>query len=60
MEHASLLIIALPVGFLVSAVLQRTSVIQLFLKMARQVDEAANFVFMQLIEQESGIYDKRH
>jgi hypothetical protein len=28
--------------------------------MVRKVDEAANFVFMQLIEQEPGIYDKRH
>jgi hypothetical protein len=28
---------------------------QLLLKMARKVDEAANFVFVQLIEQ-----DKRH
>jgi hypothetical protein len=28
--------------------------------MARKVDEAANFVFVQLIEQEPGIYDKCH
>jgi inosine/xanthosine triphosphate pyrophosphatase family protein len=28
--------------------------------MARKVDEAANFVFVQLIEQQPGIYDKRH
>jgi hypothetical protein len=28
--------------------------------MARKVDEAANFVFMQLIKLEPGIYDKRH
>jgi hypothetical protein len=28
--------------------------------MARKVDEAANFVFVQLIEQEPAIYDKRH
>jgi hypothetical protein len=28
--------------------------------MARKFDEAANFVFIQLIEQEPGIYDKRH
>jgi hypothetical protein len=28
--------------------------------MARKVDEAANFVFVQLVEQEHGIYDKRH
>jgi hypothetical protein len=28
--------------------------------MARKVDDAANFVFVQLIEQEPGIYDKRH
>jgi hypothetical protein len=37
-------------------------VIHLFVKMARKVDEAANFVFVQLIEQEPGIYvyDKRH
>jgi hypothetical protein len=27
--------------------------------MVRKVDEAANFVFVQLIEQEPGIYDKR-
>jgi hypothetical protein len=35
-------------------------VINLFLQMARKVDEAADFVFVQLIEQEPGIYDKRH
>jgi hypothetical protein len=35
-------------------------VIHLFLKMARKADEAANFVFVQLIEQHPGIYDKRH
>jgi hypothetical protein len=35
-------------------------VIHLFVKVARKVDEAANFVFVQLIEQEPGIYDKRH
>jgi hypothetical protein len=34
--------------------------IHLFLLMARKVDEAANFVSVQLIEQEPGIYDKRH
>jgi hypothetical protein len=28
--------------------------------MARKVDGGANFVFVQLIEQELGIYDKRH
>jgi hypothetical protein len=28
--------------------------------MARKVDGAANFVFVQLIEQEPGIYDKCH
>jgi hypothetical protein len=28
--------------------------------MARKVDEAADFVFVQLIEQEPGIFDKRH
>jgi hypothetical protein len=28
--------------------------------MARRVDEAANFVFVHLIEQEPGIYDKCH
>jgi hypothetical protein len=28
--------------------------------MARKVDEAANFVSLQLIEQEPGIYDKCH
>jgi hypothetical protein len=27
--------------------------------MTRKVDEAANFVFAQLTEQERGIYDKR-
>jgi hypothetical protein len=32
----------------------------LFVKVARNVDEAANFVSVQLIEQEPGIYDKRH
>jgi hypothetical protein len=35
-------------------------VVQLFVKIARKVDEAANFVLVQLIQQESGIYDKRH
>jgi hypothetical protein len=35
-------------------------VIPLFLLMARKADEAANFVFVQLIEQKPGIYDKRH
>jgi hypothetical protein len=35
-------------------------VIRLFLKTARKVDEAGNFVFVQLIEQEPGIYDKRY
>jgi hypothetical protein len=28
--------------------------------MARKVDEAANFVFVQLIEQEPDVYNKRH
>jgi hypothetical protein len=28
--------------------------------MPRKIDEAANFVFVQLIDQEPGIYDKRH
>jgi hypothetical protein len=28
--------------------------------MARKVDEAANFVSVQLTEQEPGVYDKRH
>jgi hypothetical protein len=28
--------------------------------MERKVDEVANFVFVQLIEQEPGIYDKCH
>jgi hypothetical protein len=27
--------------------------------MERKIDEPANFVFVQLIEQEPGIYDKR-
>jgi hypothetical protein len=35
-------------------------VINFFLLIARKVDEAANFVFVQLIEQECGIYDKCH
>jgi hypothetical protein len=34
-------------------------VIHLFAKMARKVDEAANFVFVKLTEQEPAIYDKR-
>jgi hypothetical protein len=45
-------------GFVVSAVLQDASVIHLFLKMARKVDEAD--VFVQLFDQEPGIYDKWH
>jgi hypothetical protein len=28
--------------------------------MTRKIDEAANFVFVKLIEQEAYIYDKRH
>jgi hypothetical protein len=35
-------------------------VIHLFLLIAGKVDEAANFVFVQLIEQKPGIYYKRH
>jgi hypothetical protein len=35
-------------------------VIRLFLKMGRKVDEGANFIFVQIIEQEPAIYDKRH
>jgi hypothetical protein len=31
----------------------------MFVKMARQVDEAPNFILVRLIEQELGIYDKR-
>jgi hypothetical protein len=31
-----------------------------FLSIAQKVDEAANFVFMQLIEHRPGIYDKCH
>jgi hypothetical protein len=31
-----------------------------FLKTAQKVVEAADFVFVQLIELEPGIYDKRH
>jgi hypothetical protein len=34
--------------------------IHLLLKMARKVDEAVNFVFVQLTEQEPGVYDKCH
>jgi hypothetical protein len=58
-EHTSLLTIELPLGILVSVVLLRASLIHLFLKLARKVDEAANFYFVQLIENEPGIYDKR-
>jgi hypothetical protein len=35
-------------------------VILLFLLMAQKVDEAGNFVFVWLIEQERGICDKCH
>jgi hypothetical protein len=35
-------------------------VINLFLKIVRKVDEAANFVFVQLLEQDPDIHDKRH
>jgi hypothetical protein len=35
-------------------------VIHLFLLMARKVDEAANLVFRQFIEQEPALYDKCH
>jgi hypothetical protein len=34
--------------------------IHFFLLMARKVDEAANFVFVELIEQEPSKYEKRH
>jgi hypothetical protein len=44
-------IITLPHDFLVSAILWRASVIHLFLKAARKVEEASNSVFIQLIEQ---------
>jgi hypothetical protein len=44
----------------VSCILNRASVIHMFLKKTRKVDEAANFVFVQLIKQEPGVYDKRH
>jgi hypothetical protein len=57
-EQASLLTVALPSSFLVSVVL--TCFCDLFLSIARKVDEAANFVFRQFIEQEPGIYDKCH
>jgi hypothetical protein len=58
--QASFLTIALPRGVLVLAVLKRASVIHLFLKMARKIEEAANFAFVQLINQEPGIYHKCH
>jgi hypothetical protein len=35
-------------------------VINLVLWVARKIVEAANFVFVQLIEQEPGMYDKCH
>jgi hypothetical protein len=35
-------------------------VIRLFVKVARKVDEAANLVFVQLVKQQPGIYEKRH
>jgi hypothetical protein len=35
-------------------------VIHLFVKMARKVDGASNFVFVQLTEQEPSIYHKSH
>jgi hypothetical protein len=35
-------------------------VIHLFVKVARKVDEAANFVSVQFIDQQPGLYDKRH
>jgi hypothetical protein len=35
-------------------------VIHLFVKVAQKFAEASNFVFVKLIEQEPGIYDKRH
>jgi hypothetical protein len=34
-------------------------VIHLFVKVARKVDKAANFVFVQLTGHEPGIYNKR-
>jgi hypothetical protein len=35
-------------------------VIHLLIYIARKVDEDANFVSVQLTEQEPGVYDKRH
>jgi hypothetical protein len=35
-------------------------VIHLFFKLARKVEEGADFVLVQLTEQEPGIYNKRH
>jgi hypothetical protein len=56
-SRSILLTIALPRGFLMSAVLLSASVIYLFLKLGRKIDESANFVFAQLIEQGPGIND---
>jgi hypothetical protein len=57
----------LPLNFLVpehasplTIELRRGAVIHLFVKMAQKFNEAANFVFVQLIEQEPGIYNRRH
>jgi hypothetical protein len=58
-EQANLLTDALQLSFLVSAVLKRFSDSFASLKV-RKIDEAANFVFVQLIDQEPGIYDKFH
>jgi hypothetical protein len=57
-EQASLHAVALLRSLLVSAVVTCFYVIHLFLLMARKVDEAANFLPVQLTEQEPGIYDK--
>jgi hypothetical protein len=48
----------LPRSFLVSAVLM--CFCDSFLLIAQKVDEAANFVFVQLIGQEQGVYVKCH
>jgi hypothetical protein len=58
-EHDSLLTIELPRRFLEIS-RSVTPFNDSFVKMARKVDEAANFVLVQLIVIEPGIYDKSH
>jgi hypothetical protein len=59
-EQASLLTVALQRSFLVSPALMCFCDSFVFFYVAGKVYKAANFVSVQLIEQEPGIHDKYH